>query len=433
MSKEMLSALEVLEKDKGISKEIVISALEAALVSAYKRNYGQAQNVEVEFDTKKGDIHVYAVKEVVDMVFDSTLEVSLEDALQINKAYELGDKIRFEVTPKDFGRIAAQTAKQVIMQRIREAERSIVYNQFIAYENDILTGVVERMDSRYIYVSLGKIEAVLSKQEQIPNETFQPHDRIKVYVTKVENTSKGPQVFVSRSHPDLLKRLFEQEVPEIFDGVVEIVSIAREAGDRSKVAVRSRDKNVDPVGTCVGPRGQRVQAIVNELRGENMDIVEWNEDPSIYIGNALNPAQVVKVDFHQADGSCTVIVPDYQLSLAIGKKGQNARLAAKLTGYKIDIKSETEYNKLLMESGAQKVASDEEDADALHSFAGLDKIFTAEEVADDIVVPTEDTDYTEEYENDEKILDPEDVEQLISEVETDPEQSYDELAKDFQD
>lgn len=433
MSKEMLSALEVLEKDKGISKEIVISALEAALVSAYKRNYGQAQNVEVEFDTKKGDIHVYAVKEVVDMVFDSTLEVSLEDALQINKAYELGDKIRFEVTPKDFGRIAAQTAKQVIMQRIREAERSIVYNQFIAYENDILTGVVERMDSRYIYVSLGKIEAVLSKQEQIPNETFQPHDRIKVYVTKVENTSKGPQVFVSRSHPDLLKRLFEQEVPEIFDGVVEIVSIAREAGDRSKVAVRSRDKNVDPVGTCVGPRGQRVQAIVNELRGENMDIVEWNEDPSIYIGNALNPAQVVNVDFHQADGSCTVIVPDYQLSLAIGKKGQNARLAAKLTGYKIDIKSETEYNKLLMESGAQKVASDEDDADTLHSFAGLDKIFTAEEVADDIAVPTEDTDYTEEYEDDEKIFDPEDVEQLISEVETDPEESYDELTKDLQD
>lgn len=433
MSKEMLSALEVLEKDKGISKEIVISALEAALVSAYKRNYGQAQNVEVEFDTKKGDIHVYAVKEVVDMVFDSTLEVSLEDALQINKAYELGDKIRFEVTPKDFGRIAAQTAKQVIMQRIREAERSIVYNQFIAYENDILTGVVERMDSRYIYVSLGKIEAVLSKQEQIPNETFQPHDRIKVYITKVENTSKGPQVFVSRSHPDLLKRLFEQEVPEIFDGVVEIVSIAREAGDRSKVAVRSRDKNVDPVGTCVGPRGQRVQAIVNELRGENMDIVEWNEDPSIYIGNALNPAQVVNVDFHQADGSCTVIVPDYQLSLAIGKKGQNARLAAKLTGYKIDIKSETEYNKLLMESGAQKVASDEEDADAIHSFAGLDKIFTAEEVAEDIAVPADETDYTEEYENDEKILDPEDVEQLISEVETDPEQSYDELAEDYQD
>lgn len=434
MSKEMLNALEVLEKDKGISKEIVISALEAALVSAYKRNYGQAQNVEVAFDDKKGDIHVYAVKEVVDMVFDSTLEVSLEDALELNKAYELGDKIRFEVTPKDFGRIAAQTAKQVIMQRIREAERSNVYNQFIAYENDILTGVVERQDSRYIYVSLGKIEAVLSKQEQIPNEVFQPHDRIKVYVTKVENTSKGPQVFVSRSHPDLLKRLFEQEVPEIYDGVVEIVSIAREAGDRSKVAVRSRDKNVDPVGTCVGPRGQRVQAIVNELRGENMDIVEWNEDPSVYIGNALNPAQVVKVDFHQADGSCTVIVPDYQLSLAIGKKGQNARLAAKLTGYKIDIKSETEYNKTLIESGAQAVdASDEEDENTLNSFAGLDKIFAAAEVAEDVAVETDETDYNEEYENDEQILDSEDVEQLISEVETDPEQSYDELADDYRD
>jgi len=432
MSKEMLNALEVLEKDKGISKEIVISALEAALVSAYKRNYGQAQNVEVEFDGKKGDIHVYAVKEVVDMVFDSTLEVSLEDALEINKAYELGDKIRFEVTPKDFGRIAAQTAKQVIMQRIREAERSIVYNQFIAYENDILTGVVERQDSRYIYVSLGKIEAVLSKQEQIPNEVFQPHDRIKVYVTKVENTSKGPQVFVSRSHPDLLKRLFEQEVPEIYDGVVEIVSIAREAGDRSKVAVRSRDKNVDPVGTCVGPRGQRVQAIVNELRGENMDIVEWNEDPSIYIGNALNPAQVVKVDYHQADGSCTVIVPDYQLSLAIGKKGQNARLAAKLTGYKIDIKSETEYNKTLIESGAQIVGEEsEEDENTLNSFAELDNIFTAQEVAEDVTVEAKEVDYTEEYENDEQILDPEDVEELISEVESDPEQSYDELADDY--
>src|SRR5699024_2328480 len=252
-----------------------------------KRNYGQAQNVEVEFNDKTGDIHVYSVKEVVDMVFDSTLEVSIEEALEINKGYEIGDKIRFEVTPRDFGRIAAQTAKQVIMQRIREAERSIIYDEFIAYENDILNGVVERQDSRYIYVNLGKIEAVLAKQEQIPGEVYEAHDRIKVYVTKVENTSKGPQVYVSRSHPDLLKRLFEQEIPEIYDGVVEIVSIAREAGDRSKVAVRSRDENIDPVGTCVGPRGQRVQAIVNELRGENMDIVEWNEDPATYIGNAL--------------------------------------------------------------------------------------------------------------------------------------------------
>lgn len=342
MNKDMLSALDVLEKDKGISKEIVISALEAALVSAYKRNYGQAQNVDVEFNEKNGDIHVYSVKEVVDMVFDSTLEVSIEDAIEINKGYEIGDKIRFEVTPRDFGRIAAQTAKQVIMQRIREAERSIIYDEFIAYENDILNGVVERQDSRYIYVNLGKIEAVLSKQEQIPGEEFQPHDRIKVYVTKVENTSKGPQIFVSRSHPDLLKRLFEQEVPEIYDGTVEIVSIAREAGDRTKVAVKSDNPDVDPVGTCVGPKGARVQNIVTELHGENIDIVKYEEDASDYIANALNPAEVIAVQFDEENKSCLVIVPDYQLSLAIGKKGQNVRLAARLTGYKIDIKPESE-------------------------------------------------------------------------------------------
>ena len=342
MSKEMLNALDTLEQEKGIAKEIVIDALEAALVSAYKKNYGQAQNVEVEFDMKKGDIHVYAVKEVVDVVFDSRLEVSLEEALDINSAYELGDSIRFKTTPKDFGRIAAQTAKQVIMQRVREAERSIIYNEFITYENDIMQGIVERQDHRYIYVNLGKIEAVLSKQEQIPNEVYKPHDRIKVYVTKVENTSKGPQIFVSRSHPDLLKRLFEQEVPEIYDGIVEIKSIAREAGDRAKVAVMSRDENIDPVGTCVGPKGQRVQAIVNELKGENMDIVEWSSDPATFIANALNPAQVIDVTFNEREGSCIVVVPDYQLSLAIGKRGQNARLAAKLTGYKIDIKSESD-------------------------------------------------------------------------------------------
>ncbi len=339
----MLSALNALETEKGVKKEVVIEALEAALVSAYKRNYGQAQNVEVEFDQAKGDIHVYAVKEVTDEVFDSRLEVSLKDALVINDAYEVGDDIRFEVTPKDFGRIAAQTAKQVILQRVREAERNIIYDQYIKYENEIMQGVVERRDSRYIYVSLGKIEAILAKNDQMPNEHYEPHDRIKVYVTKVENTPKGPQVYVSRTHPDLVKRLFEQEVPEIYDGTVEIVSISREAGDRTKMAVRSNEENVDPVGTCVGPRGQRVQAIVNELSGENMDIIEWMDDPAAYIANALNPAQVVDVTFDpENEKAVTVIVPDYQLSLAIGKRGQNARLAAKLTGYKIDIKSETE-------------------------------------------------------------------------------------------
>ena len=360
MSKEMLSALEALEQEKGISKDIVIEALEAALVSAYKRHYGQAQNVEVEFEQKKGNIHVYAVKEVTEEVMDSQLEVSLKEALTINPAYELGDTIRFEVTPKDFGRIAAQTAKQVILQRVREAERTIIYNEFSEYENDIMTGIVERQDRRYIYVNLGKIEAVLSRQDQIPNEVYQPHDRIKVYVSKVENTPKGPQVFVSRSHPDLLKRLFEQEIPEVYDGIVEIVSIAREAGDRAKVAVRSMDPNVDPVGTCVGPKGQRVQAIVNELKGENMDIVEWNEDPAIFIANALNPAEVQEVIFSEGDRSCTVVVPDYQLSLAIGKRGQNARLAAKLTNYKIDIKSESDMLQQKEVVQTEEVAQTEE-------------------------------------------------------------------------
>ena len=347
MSKEMIKALNILEEEKGISKEVVITALEAALVSAYKKNYGQAQNVEVEFDAKKGKMHVYAVKEVVEYVFDSTLEVSIDEAHELHKAYEVGDKIRFEVTPKDFGRIAAQTAKQVIMQRLRDAERTNIYNEFIEYENEIMTGVVDRQDFRYVYVNLGKIVAGMTKQDQIPTEEYLPDQRIKVLVSKVDNTTKGPLIFVSRTHPDLLKRLFEQEVPEIYEGVVEIVSIAREAGDRAKVAVRSRDTNLDPVGTCVGPRGQRVQNIVNELNGENMDIVEWNEDPSVYIANALNPAQVVKVAFDSDRNSCIVVVPDHQLSLAIGKRGQNARLAAKLTGFRIDIKSESAYQEYL--------------------------------------------------------------------------------------
>lgn len=395
MSKELLNALDDLETEKGISKELVIDALEAALVSAYKRNYGQAQNVEVEFNQKKGNISVYAVKDVVDTVYDSRLEVSLEESIKINPAYEIGDKIRFEVTPKNFGRIAAQTAKQVIMQRIREAERSIIYNEFIAYENDIMQGIVERQDNRYIYVNLGKIEAVLSKQEQIPNEVYKPHDRIKVYVTKVENTSKGPQIFVSRSHPDLLKRLFEQEVPEIYDGVVEIVSIAREAGDRAKVAVVSRDEQIDPVGTCVGPKGQRVQAIVNELKGENMDIVEWSENPATYIANALNPAKVIDVIFDEATNSCLVVVPDYQLSLAIGKRGQNARLAAKLTGFKIDIKSESDME-AMQEAEEVGLVTTEDLIDAAEDMP-VEAVVEAEE----IVAPlTEDPEVIESLESD---------------------------------
>ncbi|MEC1386966.1 transcription termination factor NusA [Aerococcus viridans] len=369
MSKEMLRAFEALEDEKGISKEVILEALEAALVSAYKRNYQQAQNVEVNFDVKKGSIEVYAVKEVVDLVMDSQLEVSLEDAHDLNSAYEIGDKIKFEVTPKDFGRIAAQTAKQVIMQRVREAERSIIYNEYIDYEDDILTGIVERQDRRYVYVSLGKIEAVIPPEGQIPNETFQRHERVQVYVERVENTTKGPQVYVSRSHPSLLKRLFEQEVPEIFDGTVEIKAIAREAGDRSKVAVVSNDANIDAVGTCVGPRGSRVQRIVDELKGENMDIVQWSDDMATFISNALNPADVLSVHFVPGETSCVVVVPENHLSLAIGKRGQNARLAAKLTNHKIDIKSEADFEAFVQtEEYAERFAEKElvdEDVDPI--------------------------------------------------------------------
>ena len=357
MSKELLNALDNLQAEKGVDKEIIIEALEQALIKAYNRNYGQAQNVAVEFDRTRGDIHVYAVKEVVRNVFDSQLEIALEDALEINKAYEIGDTIKLEVTPRDFGRIAAQTAKQVIMQRVREEERNNIYNEYSQYAEEIVTGEVERQDRNYIYVNLGKVEAVLSRQDQIAGEEYKSHDRIKVYIYEVKNETKGPQVFVSRSHPDLLKRLFEAEIPEIYDGTVEIVSIAREAGDRAKVAVRSYDDNIDPVGTCVGPRGERVQNIVNELKGENMDIVQWDEDNAKFITNALNPAEVLEVIFDpENERACTVVVPDNQLSLAIGKRGQNVRLAARLTGFKIDIKSVSDMKAL-----AETAQNDEND------------------------------------------------------------------------
>lgn len=346
MSKELIAALDALEEEKGIKKEIVIESLEAALEAAYKRNYDQAQNVEVSFDQKKGDISVVAVKKVVEdeEYWDENTQVTLKEALEVSRAYEIGDEIRFKVTPKDFGRIAAQTAKQVIIQRVREAERAIVYDKFAEYEDEIITGEVERQDMRYLFVTLpGNQEAVMTKQDQMPNERYTMHDRIKVLVSKVENNAKGPQVFVSRTHADLVKRLFEQEVPEVYDGTVEIKSIAREAGDRSKIAVKSNNPDLDPVGTMVGQRGVRVQAVVNELSGENMDIVEWSEDPAEFIVNALNPAEVLNVIVDpENERAVTVIVPDNQLSLAIGKRGQNARLAARLTNFKIDIKPESE-------------------------------------------------------------------------------------------
>ncbi len=342
MSSELLDALNILEKEKGISREVLVDAIEAALISAYRRNFNQAQNVRIDLNLDRGTMRVFARKDVVDEVFDSRLEISLEEAKNINPNYQLEDVVELEVTPKDFGRIAAQTAKQVVTQRVREAERGIIYSEFIDREEDIMTGIVQRQDSRFIYVSLGKIEALLPVNEQMPNEQYKPHSRIKVFITKVEKTSKGPQIFVSRSHPGLLKRLFEIEVPEIFDGTVEIKSVAREAGDRSKISVYADNQEVDPVGSCVGQKGQRVQAIVNELKGEKIDIVKWSEDPVVFVANALSPSKVLEVIVNEPAKATTVIVPDYQLSLAIGKRGQNARLAAKLTGWKIDIKSETD-------------------------------------------------------------------------------------------
>lgn len=338
----MFDAIENLSKEKGIEKDILLEALEAALISAYKKNFKSASNVRVELDETTGRMSVYSRKTVVEEVEDSQQEISIDEARGINPNHEIDDIIEVEVTPKDFGRIAAQAAKQVVTQRVREAERGVIFSEYIDREEDVMTGIVQRKDSRFIYVNLGKIEAKLAEAEQMPKEEYNIHDRIKVFVTKVENTSKGPQIYISRSHPGLLKRLFEMEVPEIFDGTVEIKSVAREAGDRSKISVYAEDPEIDPVGSCVGQKGQRVQAIVNELKGEKIDIVEWSEDPTVYVSNALSPSKVIDVLVNEEEKATTVIVPDYQLSLAIGKRGQNARLAAKLTGWKIDIKSESE-------------------------------------------------------------------------------------------
>lgn len=346
MSSELLDALNLIEKEKGISRDVLIEAIEAALVSAYKRNFNQAQNVRTDLNVETGTMHVYARKEVVEEVFDPRLEISLDEARAIDPAYEVGDIVEIEVTPRNFGRIAAQTAKQVVMQRVREAERSIIYEEFADRQDDIMTGIVQRKDSRFVYVDLGKAEALLPVSEQMPNEQYNHNDRIKVYITKVEKTTKGPQIFISRTHPNLLKRLFELEVPEIYDGIVEIKSVAREAGDRSKISVYSDDPEVDPVGACVGPKGSRVQAVVDELRGEKIDIVKYSKNTVEFVANALSPSKVLDVIVNEEEKSTIVIVPDYQLSLAIGKRGQNARLAAKLTNWKIDIKSETDARNL---------------------------------------------------------------------------------------
>jgi N utilization substance protein A len=352
MNSEFMEALSALEAEKGISKDVLLEAIEAALISSYKRNFNTAQNVRVDIDRETGSIKVFARKTVVEDVTDSRLEISLDAAKAINPNYMIGDIVESEVTPRDFGRIAAQTAKQVVTQRIREAERGLIYDAFIDKEEDIVTGIVQRMDAKNLYVDLGKVEAVLPAGELMPDDEFRQGDRIKCYITKVENTTKGPVITLSRTHPGLLKRLFELEVPEIFDGVVEIRSVAREAGQRSKIAVWSRNPEVDPVGACVGPKGARVQAVVNELRGEKIDIINWSEDPAEYVANALSPAKVVDVHLLEEEKTARVVVPDHQLSLAIGIRGQNARLAAKLTGWKIDIKSESQVREEYGQSDA---------------------------------------------------------------------------------
>lgn len=348
MNKELLEALNVLEKEKDISKETLLEAIENSLLTACKNHFGKADNVKVYINKDTCDFRVYAEKEVVEEVEDSMLQISLADARERDPKYELGDVIQVDIKSKEFGRIATQNAKNVILQKIREEERKSLYTQYYAKEKDVVTGVVQRYLGKNVSINLGKVDAMLNESEQVKGEVFHPTERIRVYILEVRDTSKGPRILVSRTHPELVKRLFESEVAEVKDGTVEIKSIAREAGSRTKIAVNSNDPNVDPVGACVGMNGARVNAIVDELRGEKIDIINWSDNPAILIENALSPAKVIFVAADEDEKSAQVVVPDYQLSLAIGKEGQNARLAARLTGFKIDIKSETQARELGM-------------------------------------------------------------------------------------
>ena len=342
MNTELLEALNILEKEKDISKETLLDAIETSLLNACKNHFGKADNIKLIMDRTTCDYRLFAEKTVVEEVEDKLEQISLEDAKEIDSQYELGDIVQIPIESKSFGRIATQNAKNLILQKIREEERKVVYDQYFEKEKDIVTGIVQRYVGKNVSINLGKADAMLTENEQVKGEVFKPTERIKLYIVEVKNTTKGPKILVSRTHPELVKRLFEAEVTEVKDGVVEIKSIAREAGSRTKIAVWSNDPDVDPVGACVGMNGARVNAIVNELRGEKIDIINWSDNPGILIENALSPAKVISVMADPDDKTASVIVPDYQLSLAIGKEGQNARLAARLTGYKIDIKSETQ-------------------------------------------------------------------------------------------
>lgn len=367
MNTEFISALSALEKEKGIEKSVLIDAIENALVSAYKKNYGVVHDVRVEVDGTDGSFRVFAKKTVVEQVEDSNEEISLTEAHKINIAYEPGDIIEMEVTPGSFGRIAAQTAKQVVVHRLREAERGVIFDKFIEREGEIMNAVIHRVDKSSILLELENAEGVMPASETVPGERYNINDHIKVYVMEVRKTTKGPQIVVSRSHPGLLKRLFEIEVPEIMQNIVQIKSVAREAGSRTKIAVYSEDENVDPVGSCVGQKGSRIDRVVAELGNEKIDVIPWSSDPIEYIANSLRPAKVLMVQINEEEKAAKVVVPDYQLSLAIGREGQNARLAAKLTGWKIDIKSQTQIEETLFDG-------EDESDDSLDNNMDLDDI-----------------------------------------------------------
>jgi N utilization substance protein A len=367
-NKQLIVAIQELEKEKGIKKEELLESIRTALITAYKRNFDALENVDVKMDEQTGATHVYAIKEVMERANDDALEISLEDARKINKELNLGDSVEVEIVPRDFGRIAAQTAKQVIIQKLREAEREIIYSEYSERKGEIVSGIIQKADQNIVVMDLGKVEGVMPAKEQIPTEKYHVNDKIKGYILDVEKGAKGvPQVIISRACPEFVKKLFEFEIPEIYEGVIEIKAVSRDAGSRSKVAVYSPNENIDPVGSCVGQKGVRIQNIINELNGEKIDVIEWNADLSIYISSALLPAQVMAVDIDEENRIAQVIVPDDQLSLAIGKSGQNARLAAKLTGlsdWRIDIKSETQFRNILMEKQAEmEKAGEDNDAE----------------------------------------------------------------------
>ena len=360
VNKELILAVEQLEKEKGIKKEYLLESIETALVTAYKRNFDSQENVKVVMDEKTGSTHVYSVKQVVEKPENEIQEIALKEAKKINKSLQVGDEVQIEIVPKNFGRIAAQTAKQVIIQKIREAEKQIMFTEYSDKKGEIVSGAVHKADKGIVILDLGKLEGIMPLKEQIPTEHYRVNDKIKAYVVDVEMGEKGsPQVIVSRSHADFVKKLLEFEIPEIYEGLIQIKSVARDPGKRSKVAVYSGDPNIDPVGSCVGQRGIRIQNVINELHGEKIDVIEWNEDISIFIAAALLPAKIMAVDIKEEEKFAQVIVPDDQLSLAIGKAGQNARLAAKLTNWKIDIKSESQFREILLNQNNEKSENEE--------------------------------------------------------------------------